>query len=283
MEPRARYLLVGTFVIVLVTLLVMAIIWFTTSQHTEHNPFLVYMNEPASGLAEQGPVKFMGVDVGFIDKIKIDPKNRQRVRLLLQIDEGTPIDQSTTATMMAQGITGLTYIGLKANAKAAPPLKIPPGEIYPVIPWTPSLLVQLSSTVREISTSIKIVGKRLDELLGPTNQKSISDSLRHLDELLGPTNQKSIRESLKHIDTISENLAKNSATINNAIKSLDTTLQSGQSVLDRFKLQTLPQMSTILRDTTGALKSVQELTNVLKTNPSVLIRGRAPAPLGPGE
>lgn len=264
MEPRVRYLIVGSFVVILSTIFIVAVIWFSASQRKVHTTYLVFMEEAAVGLSEQAPVRFMGVDVGYVDKIRLNPKNRQEVMLFLEINKDTPIDETTTATLMAQGITGVTYVGLKASAAKAPPLKAKLGEIYPVIPWRPSLLVQLDSVIREITGSIKNVGDRVNELLSPQNQKSI-------------------RDSLAQIDKVSKTLSDNSQRIEEAIKNLDESVLSGKAALDMFKKQTIPEMSDVLRQASGSLRDIKQVARELKTNPSMLIRGKAPSPKGPGE
>src|SRR5262245_37042478 len=128
MEPRVNYVIVGLFVVVLTTLLVAALIWFTAAQHKPHQIYLVYMNEPATGLSIDAPVKFNGVDVGTVKDIRLNYSNPKQVCLELSIETGTPINQSTMATLMVQGITGVTYVGLSASAVHAPPLEIKPGE-----------------------------------------------------------------------------------------------------------------------------------------------------------
>lgn len=264
MESRVNYLVVGAFVVVLTTILAIILVWLSTTQRKVHHPYIVYMGEAASGLSEQAPVKFMGVDVGYVESIDLNPRNRQEVRLLLQIQEGTPIDQSTTATLMAQGVTGVTYVGLKASEAAAPPLTIQPGELYPVIPWRPSVLVQLDTTMREVTSSMKKIGDGIENLLNPDNQRAIRETLTHLDQVTG-------------------NLAKNSQAISATISNISEAFNTGENVLDNFQRQAMPQMTQILHKMDKTLQDTQQLVQSLKNNPSALIRGQAAGPKGPGE
>ena len=115
MESKVNYTIVGLFVILLGIGLVAISFWLTEARHQKaYNPYLVFMGESVSGLSEQSSVLFNGVRVGYVKTITLDPENPQRVRLLLMISDETPINASTTATLMSQGITGLTYVGLKA-------------------------------------------------------------------------------------------------------------------------------------------------------------------------
>ena len=45
------------------------------------------------------------------------------MELILSIEEGTPITTSTSATLISQGITGVTYVGLSAGSADLTPFK----------------------------------------------------------------------------------------------------------------------------------------------------------------
>lgn len=264
MEPKVNYIVVGSFVVFLTAVLVIAIIWLSAKQGTTHETYMVYMNEPVSGLSLQAPVKFNGVDVGYVSDINLNPDNPQQVRLLLSIDEGAPINQSTTATLMAQGVTGITYVGLKAEAAKAPPLKILPGNKYPVIPSTPSLLVQLSTVLTSLATTTQDLQQVLRGVFNSENQHAIHDSLQN-------------------ISKITESFANNSEQITGAINHASQTLEQSQSVMKTISQQMLPGISQMVNQVNSVLGNMRQLTNSVKSNPSALIRGQTPEPKGPGE
>lgn len=264
MEPKVHYFVVGLFVLFLSAAFVAALLWFSASQHKVHVPYLLDMKEAVSGLNEQAPVKFNGVEVGYVDKISLNPVNPQQVELLLQIEKGTPINQSTTASLMAQGITGITYIGLKAAAVSAPKLKLQPGRNYPVIPSTPSLLVQLNSAVREVTADLKEINDAFQKLLSKENQAAIQHTLVHLDQFSGV-------------------LAKNAEEINLTIKNASAALGQTQNFAQTLNEQTLPSITQAVNQLNGVLGKADQLTETLSANPSVLIRGAQPKALGPGE
>lgn len=177
MEPKVNYMVVGLFVVVLTTALVAGLIWFTAAEHKPHRTYLVYMNEAATGLAIAATVKFNGVDVGYVKDIRLNPANPQQVILELSIETDAPINQSTTATLMMQGITGVSYVGLSAKAAFASPIAIKPGEHYPEIPYTPSLLVQLNNVLSDIGAGMKGLREAFEGLLNEKNRKNIAKSL----------------------------------------------------------------------------------------------------------
>ena len=75
-----------------------------------------------AGLNVDAPVKYLGVDVGKVSRIEIDPRNSQQVRLHFLIDRGTPIKQDSLAVLKTQGLTGIAYIELSGGSAGSPPL-----------------------------------------------------------------------------------------------------------------------------------------------------------------
>lgn len=264
MEPKVNYFTVGLFVIGLTAAFIAGVLLFSLSQHKAHNTYVVYMKESVSGLSVQAPVKFNGVDVGYVSDIQLDPLNPQQVVLMLAIEEGTPIDQSTKATLMTQGITGVMFIGLKAGATTAPPLEVQPGQKYPVIASTPSLLRTLSDMLADVSGSFKQISAGMEELLSKDNQRAL-------------------RRTLDNMSTITQTFADRSQELDQSIKDFGVALQDSQTALQGFSQQLMPGMVQSLNQLNGILNNVEPFTNNLKNNPSILIRGKAPAAPGPGE
>jgi phospholipid/cholesterol/gamma-HCH transport system substrate-binding protein len=264
METRANYIIVGLFVIGLGVAFVIALLWFSAGQYKDYDKYLVYVNESVSGLSKQATVRFNGVDVGYVSDIELDPKDPQQVELTLNIAEGTPINQSTTATLMTQGITGITYVGLKAEAIDAKPLKTLPGNPYPIIKSEPSLLMQVDAVLREVTKDVKQINKAFQELLSEQNQKAI-------------------REILANAAKFTEMLADNSGEVDKAIKEATKGLQYGKELTQSLAQQTAPETTKAINRMTTVLTDLEQLLEALKQNPSMLIRGRAPTAPGPGE
>ncbi len=264
MEPRANYTIVGAFVIFFIALLVIAIIWFSASQYKPHEIYQVYMDEAVSGLTIEAPVKFNGVEVGYVDDIEVNPRNAKQVLLTLSIEKGTPINQSTTATLKPQGITGVSYIGLQANAVSAPKIPILPGNKYPIIAYAPSVLAELRNSLHEITADFKQVRETIRTLFTPENSLAIHNTLLHLDK-------------------VTKSLADNSADISSSIKELTGTLQESKALAKSISQQAVPGTVQTLGNINKLISNLQQVADTLKNNPSSLIRGQAPGPKGPGE
>lgn len=286
MDTKVNYITVGLFVSLLTLAVIGATIWLAGVHTTKtYLTYTTYMNEAVSGLSEKAPVKFNGVVVGYVEKVRLNADNPQQVRLILKIEEHTPISEATRSSLLSQGITGITFIGLSAEKVKAPPLKTPPNEPYPVILSRPSLLFRLDQTVENMSKDITAVAKSLNEVLSKENRESITNMLENLSGITQAIdkNAKNIDESLATLPKIMNKLESTLDDANAAAKSLRTLSQQGHQSIQDLSQQTLPTAQQILIKLKHTLANIEQLTGDLNKNPAMLIRGRTPDPLGPGE
>ena len=161
----------------------------------------MYLHESASGLTKDAPVKYNGVQVGFVKKIKLNKNDPRQVEIILNIEEGTPITTSTSATLISQGITGVTYVGLSAGSADFTPLQKMPGEPYPVIPAKPSLFNQLDVLLKEVSVSVNKVSIQAQHIFNEENARHIKHILANIEQVTQviANNSKNINHSLKKL------------------------------------------------------------------------------------
>src|SRR3990167_10024623 len=113
MDTKVNYTIVGLFVILVGAIAVLLFLWLTSLKHRDvYDTYIVYMHEEVSGLNAQSAVRYNGVKVGYVESIRLNPKDPQQVVLTLKIKQGTPITTSTIATLKSEGITGVDYVGL---------------------------------------------------------------------------------------------------------------------------------------------------------------------------
>ncbi len=251
METNINYTVVGAFVIVLVAAIVMTIIWlsagFSVDQYTNYQ---VFMRESVNGLAVDGTVEFNGVSVGTIKSIQISHKDPQVVILLLSVKSDTPITLGTRATLNMKGLTGIGYLALIDKGADPRPLTALPGQEYPVINTSPSLLVRFDTALTKLNESL--------------HQVSVS-----VQSLLDPQNLRSIKQILQNMQATTQSMPK--------------LMQTSQSAMQVITAQTLPAANQAMADLSVITRNLVSVSNEIKQNPAVLIRGVQPNALGPGE
>ncbi len=307
MDTKVNYTVVGLFVILLIAALVVLFLWLTSFKHREvYDTYVVYMHEEVSGLNVQSPVRYNGVKVGYVQSIRLNNNDPQQVVLVLKIKQGTPITTSTIATLMSEGITGMDYVGLKALTSQAPALTAKPGEKFPIIPSEPSLLLKLSTTLQQVTKTIQDLSDNIGKVFDEQNQRSIRASLTNIAKVTQTlaNNSKNIDASLASMKKLLSNGAKASDEFPTVIKELQSTLSSIQSTAKHFD-QAGQSVVTTVNDTKTVMQNVsqqlvpsaqqlidqlntvganlQQVSSALVRNPSILVRGQYPQPLGPGE
>lgn len=279
MEGKVNYTAVGVFVVVLGCLFTGIVFWLSSVDHEKmYHGYLVYMHEDVGGLSEESPVRFNGVKVGYVESIHLDANNSKLVKLVLRVEPGVPITTTTYAVLVPQGVTGVVTVNLNATTETAPPLLKQPGQPYPIIPARPSLLRQVSTILPGVAADFQKLSAHVAELLNQKNLDLIHQSLQNIATVSDqfPKLAEQMNETLVSINTLSKNATQTSTSI-------DQTMKSGQQVIHAFSTQLMPSTQQTLANLANITQNVNQLTEEMKQNPSILIRGKQPAAPGPGE
>ncbi len=286
MEFRVNYVIVGLFVLILAACVLVTGLWLSAGfQSKSYNTYEILMYEPVSGLNEQAPVKFNGVQVGYIQTIDLNEKNPRQVILFAQIEEGAPITKSTTATLMAQGITGVTYIGLKAKTPNADLLTKLPGQKYPIIPSSPSLLVEVDTAIRELSSNVDEISAAIKRILSDKNIRTFDSILDHTNNVLDNLDQHSqnIGNILKNTDKITQDFPESIKQFNKTLDTIDKLSTEAEYAVQQWSAQIVPSTFNLVAQIGRLVTDLEQMTGELKEQPSLIIRGKTSRRLGPGE
>lgn len=258
MESKVNYTWVGLFVVILGLSLILIAFWLSSGfTEKQYNTYRAYMNESVTGLSENASVKYNGVDVGVVRKIVLNPANPSQVRLTLDIEEKIPISEDTTATLMSQGLTGISFVNLRGGSPKSPKLVAKKGQRYPVIKTSPSLLLRLDKIVQDLSESLT----------------GISEDIR---SILDEENRKEFKLLLKNLTVVSDNLSKQMGPAIIDIQDMSKKLGRASSDTSMTMQESRVSIKKLTED-------LNDFMNELKANPSMIVRGRQAPPPGPGE
>jgi phospholipid/cholesterol/gamma-HCH transport system substrate-binding protein len=297
MDRNTNYVVVGAFVLLVIGMAVSFVYWYTdqrdkrTYQHYE-----IYYNGSVSGLTAGSPVRYLGVDVGKVARIMLDPKNRKRVEVIADIEDSAPIDTRTLALLSLQGVTGLLFIDLEEDPKATSNGPLPTGERYPVIRSAPSELDVFLRSLPALANHATNLVDHMDQVFSEENVKNfkallantrgasdkapmlvreIEDlvaNLRHTSDQVDTaaadfdrvTNDADIKTSLANIRRISDSLAS-------ATDRLNDFVTQNEPALSRFTGQGLPELERLLHESRAAVRDIRDLSRSLQQNPGELL------------
>jgi phospholipid/cholesterol/gamma-HCH transport system substrate-binding protein len=113
MESRPHAFAAGLFTLTSVAALVAASFWLTRPGGDERVPFVIVSDAAVSGLAEQAPVRYLGVEVGRVERIRLDPARPRRVVIRISVDPAAQVTDRTYAQLDTQGVTGRSFVRLQ--------------------------------------------------------------------------------------------------------------------------------------------------------------------------
>lgn len=300
MEVTAHYTRVGLFVIILTVIFIIGGLWLSVGlSGKSYNDYIVYMHESVSGLSIKAPVKYNGVEIGYVSEIDLYKKNPQNVRLMLEIQEGTPIYNGTKAILETQGLTGIAYLELKGGVVSQGLLVAKPGKKYPEIQSAPSLLFRLDSALDNLTVNIRDISTNLKEFLNSQNARAVQNTLQNFSSISDNLERNSVKLdqimdnaqiTLKNTADASKELPSMMASIKRSTDQLAVSannanilLVNGATTMQTVNNQLMPQIISSMTNIQDIIANVKSVSQQMSQDPSVIIRGKVPAPAGPGE
>jgi len=299
MEREANYAAVGAFVLLVSLLGALFVYWYSDArEHRDYNRYEIYFTGSVSGLDKGAAVRYLGVGVGRVSDMRIDPRDSSRVEVVVDIDATTPISPSTVAELGLQGVTGLLYIDLledKSNKRLAPPVA---SLRYPVIRAAPSRFDVFLASLPELVAAAGDLVERANLLLSDNNLHAIGGALGNIEQASAklPQTMQNVTALVNELRAASSELTASArgahALIESAgpdltaaasrMKVIAEHLASASSQLDKliaenradvrsFARDGLPEIERFAREGREAAEDIRALSNSLRENPAQLL------------
>lgn len=297
MERNGNYIAVGAFILVVLALGFFWLIWLTGDDR-QYQRYSMYFEGSVLGLSEGSEVTYMGVDVGRVMDINIDPDNPGMVQVLVDIVENTPIRPNTYASLAMRGVTGLVIIELSEDPDSVHQGFRKDAYGYKEISVKPSLISKFAKELPQLSGRVSALLERFSTLLSEDNVSNINNTLANVESFtrnLADNSEsynllvsdarvalKQMAEAADSVKTLSDNMGPRTdammATVNSAaaradkaMAGMEQMLKSNDEGVQRFVNNGLTELTELIIDARGALNEVSELAQTLKEDPSQLI------------
>jgi phospholipid/cholesterol/gamma-HCH transport system substrate-binding protein len=158
METRARYALIGGFMLAVILASFAFVYWLENKGgFGERAYYSLRFDSPVSGLSPGSAVLFNGIRVGEVTELGLDPEHPDRVVATIGVTSGTPIRSDTVVGVETQGLTGGAAVTLVGGAANSPPLAGSNGAL-PVLSAEPGATQDWTGLARTVL-------RRLDAIL----------------------------------------------------------------------------------------------------------------------
>jgi phospholipid/cholesterol/gamma-HCH transport system substrate-binding protein len=194
METRARYALIGLFMLAVILASFGFVYWLENkggfAQRSNYN---VRFEGSVSGLIVGSAVLFNGLRVGEVTGLTLDPAQPNQVVATIAVERGTPVRGDTHVGIEQQGLTGGAAVTLRGGSATAP---VPEGE-----GGAPPLLLAQPGAGQDWTQSARDAFQRVDNILAE--------------------NSEALHSAIGNIDTFSEALARNADKVDTILAGLE--------------------------------------------------------------
>jgi paraquat-inducible protein B len=261
----------------------------TEAGYTEKIPYLVEFDGSVRGLQAGAPVEFRGIQVGSVTDVRLEitKENRMRIPVTLEIEpqrfgvERGPGEQryAVMAALVERGLraqlasanllTGELMVDLDFHPDS-PPAKLGRSGAYPEIPSVPGELEALQASVSTMLT--KLATLPLPEL--------VDDLRRTIQSVDGLVTSPDTKQAVTALTQAASRLDALIATLDQRAGPLFAQAQSTLASADGLVGANAPlryDLNALLKELTGAARSIRVFADYLERHPDALIRGKTGA------
>jgi len=224
MEATRERALVGLFVVIAAALLFGSLLAISSGMRSGAVPHRAYFKY-AAGIQPGAPVRFGGLLVGKVDRVRVDPANSTRIEIDFLVDRTAPVKTDSIAKITTLGPLTDNYIEISTGSERA--ALLPRGADIPSIETfglpqigeaVQAMLPDVQRAILKVNNSLdglQITVARANDLLNDQNRTAMAHSLANADQLLSETRPK-VNESLNNVNRMLNDVQpKVSASLSN--------------------------------------------------------------------
>ena len=295
---RAERIKIGAFML-LCGIMICVFLGYVLSRflNKEFDNYYTVFSESVIGLYKDAQVKLNGIDVGNVTEIAIDSSNLSQVIVRFRVNKGTPIKLGTRAGMTH----GISLTGEKQIVLSGGRFDEPDVAEGGFVPAEKTAFDAIANKATDIIGHVDSLMTNLNSLFSEENTQSISNSLKNFESatqnlnrltqnLNTPINNisnaaNSMKNVLAEIEEakIAAKAGENMDILKEKLEAIDTKAmnenltQAMESIkqltqrLDQVVYKNQDQVGDAVVELNAVLENLEEFTQKIKNNPSVLI------------
>lgn len=266
MDKNAHYLAVGLFVILATITGLFFAAWLYDDQDSGHSKrYQIHFAQSVDGLAAGSEVRYMGIKVGQVESTYLIPDMPDRVGVIVSVQEDTPVDGNTRATLRSQGITGVSYVNLSQRTSAeTKPLMVDDTSKLAIIESAPSEITGAIKGLPQLQRSINQLIERANQALSDENLLAFSSILSNVNQVTDNANLFFSEKNLSNFSSLLENINKTAEAGPALIADIrHSTVRLNQLLdhMDQIVSNNEADLTGSVKDLRAALENVSKMTN----------------------
>lgn len=199
METRARYALIGLFLLAVIGATFGFVYWLNNKGgFGERETYRIEFESSVPGLLVGSAVLFNGIRVGDVTGVALNPDQPRQVIAEISVVKFTPIREDTLVNVEQQGLTGGVAVTLTGGVSAMP-----------------------IASNGGVPTLIAPLG------VGQDWTQSARDAFQQVETILNE-NQKPLREAVENIEVFTEALARNADKVDGILTGIERMTGGGK-------------------------------------------------------
>ncbi len=256
--------LVGLFVLIAVGLLVGIMLIISGSvgpSAVSHRAYFKF----AGGVQPGAPVRYGGLTVGKVTRVRVDPGNSTRIEIDVAVDHDAPLKTDSVAKISTLGPLTDNYIEIGTGTLQAP--RAPPGSELPTVEAfglpqlgdaAQAMMPDVHSALQKLNQSLdglEITIARANDLLNDRNRASIGSSLDNVNRLVADARPK-VTDSLNNLNGL----------LNDARPKVSASLANVQDLTKELNAKIGPLLDDVKTTTARANDTLSHVDSTLVEN-----------------
>jgi phospholipid/cholesterol/gamma-HCH transport system substrate-binding protein len=264
MQPIHERTLVGLFVLIAGAMLIgtmVAISGGVGASSVSHRAYFKF----AGGVQPGAPVRYGGLTIGKVTRVRVDPGNSTRIEIDVAVDRDTPVKTDSVAKISTLGPLTDNYIEIGTGTLRAP--LAPPGSELPSMEafGLPQLGDAVQAMMPDVHSALEKLNQNLDglqvtvaranDLLNDRNRANIGNSLDNVRRLVADARPK-VSDSLNNLNGL----------LTDARPKVSTSLTNAQDITRDLNAKLGPLLDNLKATTARANDTLSHMDDTLVEN-----------------
>lgn len=262
METKANHVLIGSMTLLGLALALSFGLWTAKFRlDAAWQEVDIHFTQAVSGLTVGSVVQYNGINMGNVRELYLDPDDPRQVIAVARIQADAPLCEDTSARLIVNTLTGVSFIQLRGGCVSSPPLSAEPGQRRPVLVAEESGLQRLIDQTEDIASTASEVMLRILDFLSEDNAARVSGTLDNIDAMArAVAGEKEVFAEIMH--NVRAGSERANALVDELTQTADAVTRLAAS-LETELSERLPELSADLQSALAHFASIAERVDQL--------------------